>query len=501
MTKAKSYDAIIIGSGMGGLTAAALLAKKGLSTLLLEKEKQVGGYVVSFGRGEFTFDATGAFVGGCQEGGEFYHILKEIGVHETIDFIPVDHIRNIYPGFEVHLRRGGFQSYMETLLDLFPEEEGGLRAYLSLVKKIGREVKSYSEGTRTQKIFFPFYFWNLIRFRQTHHGVILDRFFKGEEIKHALHTLPATEPPSRLSFLFVATLISKVLMEGVFYPRGGMGRMPEAMVNAFLQAGGELYLQTEADQILVKNGRVEGVVTKEGKVFQGRLILSNINPNLLLTMLPSGLQPPLLQRTRRFEYSLSCFILYLATSLDLKKMDFPYFTYLRLLYDLEEEDRLLRRGEVPRNPTLIVSVPTLLDPSLAPPGQHLLKVLTLVPYAYREKWGGVDQEKYRQIKEEFSQEILHLLELKLIPHLREHLLFYEAATPLTLERYTGNEKGAMYGLASTPGQMGPSRPPHQTPIPGLFQIGHYTRPSHGIVGTSLSGFFCARSILKQLHRA
>ena len=72
----KKYDAIIIGTGMGGLTAAALLARKGLKVLLLEKEKQAGGYVVSFKRGGYIFDATGTFLGGCQEGGEFYQILR-----------------------------------------------------------------------------------------------------------------------------------------------------------------------------------------------------------------------------------------------------------------------------------------------------------------------------------------------------------------------------------------------------------------------------------------
>jgi len=501
MAMVKSYDAIVIGSGMGGLTAATLLARKGFNTLLFEKEKQVGGYVVSFKRGDFTFDATGAFAGGCQEGGEFYKLLKEIGVQEEIEFIPIHHIRNMYPGFEVHLHQGGFHSYLESLLDLFPEEERGLKAYLSLVKKIGEEVKSYSEMTWAKKIFFPFYFWSLIRFQRTSHGAILNRFFKGEEIKHALHSLPSTEPPSRLSFLFVAAVISKVLMEGVFYPKGGMGKMTEAMANAFLRAGGELHLQTEVDQILIKNGRVEGVVTKDGRIFQSPLIISNINPNLLVKMFPPQRQPILSRRTKDLQYSLSCFILYIATDLDLRGMGFPYFTYLRFLHDLEEEHRMLRRGEVPKNPTLIVSIPTLLDPLLAPPGQHLLKVLVTVPHGYRERWGGASPERYHQIKEEFSQHILQLLELKLIPHLREHLLFYEAATPLTLERYTGNERGAMYGLASVPQQMGPSRPPNRTPIPGLFQVGHYTRPSHGIVGASLSGLFCARSILQQLHRA
>lgn len=494
------YDAIIIGAGIGGLTSAALLAKKGLKTLLIEKEKQVGGYVVSFKRDGFTIDATGAFVGGCQEGGEFYQILKQIGAHEKVEFIPIHHIQNIYPGFKVCLNQGGFQPYLEALLNLFPEEEKGLRTYVSLVTQIGEEVRSYSERTFIKKILFPLYFPNLVRFYKSSHQVILDRLFKGGEIKMALHTLPATEPPSRLSFLFVATLISKALLEGVFYPKGGMGKISEALANAFQQAGGEIHLQAEVQQILVKNGRVEGILTKDGKIFHSTILVSDFNPNRLFRMLPLEVQRPFLKKMKDLEYSFSCFILYIATNLDLKSRDLPYFTYIRHLSDLEEEGRILQRGDIPAHPTLIVSIPTLLDMSLAPSGQHLIKVLVHVPYPHQEAWGKSDPTKYRRIKDEFSQKVIQQLEAKLIPDLRKHLLFHEAATPLTLERYTGNEMGAMYGLASTPQQMGNVRPPHQTPVKGLFQVGHYTRPSHGIVGASLSGLFATRTILQKMNR-
>jgi prolycopene isomerase len=288
-------------------------------------------------------------------------------------------------------------------------------------------------------------------------------------------------------------------MEGVFYPKGGMGKISEAMAKSFLRSGGEIHLQMEVDRILIKNNRAEGIQTKSGKTFQSPLVISNVNPNLLAKMLPAEFQKPLLKKMRHLEYSLSCFILYIATDLNVNGRDLPYFTYLRSLSDLEEEDRMLRGGEVPKNPAMMVSIPTLLDSALAPAGQHLMKVLVNVPYAYQGHWGEGSPEDYRRIKEEFSKKILQQLESKLFPGLRNRLLFCEAATPLTLERYTGNEMGAMYGLASTPQQMGNLRPSHQTPIQGLFQVGHYTRPSHGIVGASLSGLFAARTILR--HKA
>ncbi len=496
----KKYDVIVIGSGMGGLMASSFLAKRGLNILLLEKGEQVGGYVSSFKRHGFTFDATGAFVGGCQRGGEFYQILKEIGIQEEVEFIPIHSIQNIYPGFEVHLSQGGFQSYMEALITLFPEEEKGLKSYLHLVKKIGRELQSYSEMTLLKKALFPFYFWNLVRFHRTTHQKVLDHLFHGGEVKMALHSLPTTEPPSRTSFLFVATVIHKALMEGVFYPRGGMGKISETMAKFFCQRGGELLLQTEVEQILIQEGRVSGVRTKEGKIFQSERVVSDINPNRMVKMLPLEFQNPFQKRFHHFEYSLSGFILYLATDLDIGRMGLPYFTYLRFLSDLEEEDRIMQEGRVPDHPSMIISIPTLLDSSLAPPRQHLVRVLVNVPYHYQEAWGKGDPERYKRIKEEFSQKILQQLEARLIPNLRSHLLFFEAATPLTLERFTGNEKGAMYGLASTPQQIGNLRPSHLTFIPGLFQVGHYTHPSHGIVGASLSGLFGARTILRQMNR-
>jgi prolycopene isomerase len=298
----------------------------------------------------------------------------------------------------------------------------------------------------------------------------------------------------------VAALINKALLEAVFYPRGGMGKVSGVMANALLHSGGEIFLNTEVDQIVIKNGKLKGVGTKEGQVFEAPMVISNVNPNLLAKMLPFDFRRPLLTKEKRFEYSLSCFILYMATDLDLKRMGLPYFTYLRALSDLEEEYRMMRRGEIPKNPTLIVSIPTLLDPSLAPEGRHIVKALVVAPFNYKERWGSGNPEAYRRIKEEFSQKILEQVESKLIPDLRSRLLFSDAATPLTLERYTGNEMGAMYGLASTPEQIGNFRPSHQTPIHGLYQVGHYTRPSHGIVGASLSGLFAARAILRGMHK-
>lgn len=490
------YDVVIIGTGMGGLTAGALLAKGGLRVLLLEKNPQPGGYVVSFQRGKFTFDATGVFVGGCQPGGEFDALLREIGIH--LEFIRIDTIRNMFPGFEVALQRGAFSHYIERLKEMFPEEKRGIERYEEFVSNIGAEVRDLARIKLYQKALFPFFFRNLVRFSGITHRTILDRLFRGHELKMALSSLPVTVPPSQLSFLFVATFLDKVVSEGAFYPKGGMGVLPKALAASIERKGGRINYRTRVARILTRGNTATGVVTDEGEVIEAPTVISNVSlPQTFRGLLPAGAPAALARRLDRFEYSLSNFIVYLGVRADAEINALPFFTYLRSIADLEEEYRMLRSGNIPENPTCIMSVPSLIDPSLAPEGTHTVKLLSVAPHGFRGGWNRTDSRSYQALKEEIAGRLIAHMEARVIPGLTERILFQEAATPLTLERYTGNERGAMYGLATTPRQFGRHRPPNQTPIRGLYLAGHYTRPAHGIVGAAISGSFTARMILSR----
>jgi phytoene dehydrogenase-like protein len=149
---------------------------------------------------------------------------------------------------------------------------------------------------------------------------------------------------------------------------------------------------------------------------------------------------------------------------------------------------------------VIITIPTLLDPSLAPPGHHIVRLMTPAPYGFRDGWGWNDQSRYRIIKKEMTQRLIRLVEGRYLPGLSRHCVVIEAATPCTLERYTANEKGATYGLAPTPGQIGRGRPASRTSVHGLYLAGHYTRPAHGIVGAALSGRFAADMISREYRR-
>ncbi len=491
------HDVVIIGTGMGGLTAGALLAKTGLKVLLLEKGAQPGGYVVSFRKQGFTFDATGVFVGGCEPGGEFDTLLREVGVQ--LEFKKIDAIRNIYPGFEISLRGGGFDHYIERLKSMFPEENQGVERYERIISRIGVEVEALSEIKWYKKALFPLFFWHLVRFSETTHKTILDRLFKGHELKMALSSLPVTVPPSRLSFLFVATLLNKVISQGAYYPKGGMGVISEALAGSIERNGGRIRYRTEAARLLTQGNRVTGVVTHEGEVIEAPTVISNVSlPQTFRSLLSEGPPSSLARRVDRLEYSLSNFIVYLGVRAAPELNSLPFFTYLRSISDLEGEYRMLRNGEIPENPTLIMVIPSLIDPSLAPEGAHAVKLLSVAPYGYRNGWDRTDRRSYQALKDEMAQRLIAQVESRIVPGFTAKILFHEAATPITLERYTGNEQGAMYGLATTPRQFGRHRPSNRTPIKGLYLAGHYTRPAHGIVGAAISGSFTAQMILSKL---
>jgi prolycopene isomerase len=315
----------------------------------------------------------------------------------------------------------------------------------------------------------------------------------------AMSSLPVTVPPSELSFLFVATFLSKVISQGAYYPKGGMGGISRALAGSIERSGATIRYGSEATRILTRGNEVMGVVTDEGQVIDAPIVISNVS--LLQTfrrLLSEGPPSSLVRSLDRLQYSLSNFIVYLGVRGDADINSLPFFTYLRSISDLEEEHRMLRRGEIPENPTVIMAVPSLVDPSLAPEGTHVVKLLSVAPYGYRNRWNRANRQTYQSMKEEIAQRLISHVESRIVPGLKGKILFHEAATPVTLERYTGNEQGAMYGLATTPRQFGRYRPPNRTTIKGLYLAGHYTRPAHGIIGAAISGSFAARMILSEL---
>ncbi len=258
-----------------------------------------------------------------------------------------------------------------------------------------------------------------------------------------------------------------------------------ALSQALTQHGGELQLKSVVRRLTIENGSVRGVVLENGQRIAAPLVISNADAKQTFEEL-AGLEhlpARFVRNLRAMRPSVSAFVVYAATSLDLRAAGACHEMFAYDLHDHDADYANLLRGEITR---VGITVPTLADPGLAPPDEHLVALTVLLPQSLSTSW--------RAEKDHYTELLLSKAE-RVFPGFREHLRFAEGSTPRTLERYTRNFAGAMYGWELTPGQTGPLRLDIETPIAGLYLAGHWTQPGSGVYGVVASGVRAAQAVL------
>jgi len=248
--------------------------------------------------------------------------------------------------------------------------------------------------------------------------------------------------------------------------------------------GGEVLLRSSVRRILVEGGRATGVVLENGQRIEASRVVSNADAlQTVRELVGSEAFPPrYLAALGRMQPSLSAFVAYLAIDLPLDRHTTSHETFYFPSWDHEAAHASSERG----SPSwLSVTAPSLADPTLAPPGEHLLLLTALVRH---------DAADWRASKQAMTHALVETAE-RWVGGLASHIRFCEGASPRTLERYTRNTQGALYGWELSPRNVGPGRPGTQTPVPGLHLVGHWTQPGGGIYGVVTSGVQAARAIL------
>jgi phytoene desaturase len=486
------YDAIVVGSGLGGLTSAALLARAGRRVLVVERHDRPGGYAHAFRRRGYRFDSAVHLVSGCEpvpfEGGGFLHdLLCALGVRERCDFVRVDPCYRVeWPGLTLDAPCE-LDRFVEAYSERFPRQAKRIRGFVEDCLTIRGEASRAEEQSRVSPFARPERFPLLLRYRRAVLGDVLRDRLDDPGARAALAALwPYLGlPPSRVSFLYYATMLTSYVADGAFYCRGTFQTLADALVEALVRFGGELLLRVPVRRIWVEEGRAVGVVLESGQRVRAPVVVSNADARQTIGELAGAehFPPRYTARLRAAQSSISAFVVYAATSLDLSAADLAHETFLYPDADHEHAYRSGLDGE-PR--WLSLTVPTRVDPSLAPPGEHQLVLTTLV--------GARSVASWRDAKPARMEAMLRRAEQRL-PGLLGALSFAEAATPRTMERYTRNEEGAIYGFDVTPAQVGPGRLDNQTPLPGLYLTGHWTRPGGGVAGVVRSGLRTASQVL------
>lgn len=484
-----AYDAVVVGGGIGGLTAGALLARHGLEVLVVERMDGPGGYARAFRRGPYLFDPAVRWVG---DKPMFDYLLDHLGVADACTLLPLDPFYTaVWPGFRLDVPRGALRA-VEAHAERFAHDADGLRTFMEICRTMHHEAHLLPPQLSLQQLDaaterFPTLFAHI---RDT-----LDEVLAGHVHDERLRDVVAAAwpyvglPPHKLSFLTFAQFFYSHV-DGVFYSQGSFQRLVDAFVLALARRGAEVVCGNPVEKVLVEQGAVTGVVLAGGETVSAPVVVSNTDARLTFHRLVGDEHLPdgFLTRLGRLTQTLSAFNVYAATTLDVEDVAGPgvhEFFFFRE-WDHRRVWERIHRGEPAAQ---FLTTPTIADPSLAPPGEHLVIASAPIPYDVGTPW--------ELVKERYAEELCNDIEV-VLPGFRDRLTFLEAATPLDLERWTLNDRGSYLGWEVTPQQATSRRPHHKTPIEGLYLSGHWTYPGGGIIRVVVSGCHAALVVFGDL---
>ncbi len=479
------HDAIVIGAGLGGLSAGACLARGGRNVLLVERQDGVGGNAHAFTRGPYTFDpAIHVTAHGYNiEFFDFY--FAALGVREKIELIPAKTLFSMDICGERFQLPIGTEALVDALEEYFPGAGAGEFVRVAAAATTESQqppprvaLRDLDEAMKALPTLF--------KYRTATVRDVLDEYVTDERAK----TVCAGQwpymglPPSRLSFMAYAGALMASCDPGPQYVRGSFQHLADTIAGAITDSGGSISTGTEATRILVEDGRVAGVELAGGEVVRAPIVVSNADARLTFDRLvgEENLPERYMTRLRRMTPSISAFLVYSATRADPAAHGIDHETMVYRHWDHDEtwDDVLAGR---PGGTWL--SIPTMHDPALAPDGEHVVIYTSLMPYDIGEPW--------EEASERITEEMLDQVEA-LMPGYRDSITHVGTGTPKTFESYTLAHEGAIYGWENVPNQTVPKRLDFHTPIEGLWLTGHWTHPGTGSVRCLLSGAQTAAAI-------
>ncbi|MBD3391504.1 MAG: NAD(P)-binding protein [Chitinivibrionales bacterium] len=468
------YDAIVVGSGIGGLTCGAFLARAGLKVLVLETHAKIGGYAHSFKRRSFTFESAIHSVPMAGHG-IVRHMLRLLGVDDTIETIELPEMYRVAaPGTEL-IMPSRDQEIIESLTRNFPSETADIDALLNDMRRfheiIEKPVFDFEQRFVPEDVEFA------SKYHNRSYENYLDGFLRDPRLKFLFGgqwPYGGTSPESAPT-LFFALMYMLHFLEGSHSLKGGFAMLAEALAAAITRRGGTVKTRSKVVELITGNGRVRAARCASGEEYTADLFVSNISPYIVhRELLPERDRSKLfLRRLSNLNPSVSSVSVYLGMKPGFEEIIpgnitfwFDHMDFSRIYRGILHNDKseidhlvLLRSGHFADHPTL-----------------------TLMNFTRKDCSGN-----WKEDKQALADRLLAKM-ARLYPELPQYVELTVAGSPATFERYTANTDGALYGFENTKNMYGEAKIPVRTHLPNLYQAGHWGKPGGGVHNVMVNSY-------------
>ena len=478
------YDAVIIGSGLGGLECAHILSKAGMSVLLLERGTQAGGCLQSYRRHGLAFDTGFHYVGGLDKGQSLHSAFRHLGLlrlpWQRLD----NHFDRVTIGNQTFSFAQGYDAFVETLTVAFPAERDALNKYADMLKQCGeQQFDALNPQTEESSVLSRLFETSAYQYlTETFHDPLLINVLCGTSLKMELRkeSLP----------LFTFAHGNGSFIESSWRLKGDGSLIVNSLADGIRMHGGEIICNAEVRELVEKDGKLVHAVCSNGEIYEGTIFISNIHPAVTCNLVKQSSRMKKVYRSRitHLENTFGMF----TVSLRIKPQTLRYFNWNQYIY--KEPD--VWAFHLKNNPVSGVLVSCRIPEDGSKYVQQV-DLLTPMNWSECEQWShtevGRRGEDYKAMKKRVADECITLAE-RFIPGLRDRITGCYTSTPLTYHNYTLTPEGSAYGLRKDFRNPMITLLSPRTPIPNLLLTGQNLM-LHGLHGVTMTALFTCAEVL------